>query len=205
MIMDGFGITSAAQQERKALALPPYALHRKLVSSRVAAQMYAATRPMGARRVICGDEGVSWTERDVDPDSWIGRFFRSDPCMQRIAAFSGVETPESCTIHCWTSEYALGEYINPHLDGAGDVQIVLSLRAPSPANGGFLHVCYQEHTDQFHLSVGDAMLFRATAVQHWTTPLAATAEDPNPERIVVVARYFFARRKNRLLAFAREL
>ncbi len=91
-----------------------------------------------------------------------------------------------------TSEYGTGEYINPHVDGAGHVQVVLCVRASAPENGGALCLRHYDEDDCYHLAAGDAILFRATEVEHWTVPLVPTTYDPRPERVVICARYFKA-------------
>jgi hypothetical protein len=37
---------------------------------------------------------------------------------------------------------------------------------------------------------GDGVVFDATAVDHWTTPLTATERVPEPERLAAVGRYY---------------
>ena len=43
---------------------------------------------------------------------------------------------------------------------------------------------------ELFLSSGDAVIFEATRLEHHTTPLVATAEEPTPTRTVLVGRYY---------------
>jgi hypothetical protein len=170
----------------------PHVLLEQFVTPRIANSMYAATRRLSARRVVCGDAKISWTERAIEASYPEAEFFRSQYCLQKIVPFLSVTLPTFGEVKCWTSEYGSGEYIDPHVDCAGDVQMVLCVRAPSIGNGGALCVRYFDEGKQYDLTVGDALLFRATDVKHWTIPLVPTADDPTPERVVICARYFLA-------------
>lgn len=167
----------------------PYVMLQHLVTSEVASNMYVSTRRFSARRVICDDIRISWTQRDVEPWSTEASFFQSSECMRRIEPYLG-GTSAFSEVSCWTSEYGLGEHINPHVDKGGDLQVVLCLRSPAAENGGALYVRYKDQSHGFRLAAGDAMLFRATEVEHWTLPLVATPDDQCPERVVLCARYF---------------
>jgi hypothetical protein len=154
--------------------------------------MYVATRRFSSRRVICGDALVSWTERGIEPSPPEAEFFLSAECLQEIVPFLGAAPSTFREVRCWTSEYGPGEYINPHVDKTGDVQMVLCVRATAQENGGALCVRYRSEDGRYHLMAGDAILFRATDVEHWTSPVVVTSDDPNPLRVVVCARYFIA-------------
>ena len=175
----------------EAFAKRPIVLLREFVVPPAAEGMYVATRRFSAHRVTCGDARVSWTERGIDSLSPEAEFFRSADCLQKVSPF--LDGPATFReVRCWTSEYGLGEYINPHVDRAGDIQMVLCVRATAVDNGGSLCVRYCNEGESYHLTAGDAVLFRATDVEHWTVPLVPTPDDPHPERVVICARYFRA-------------
>jgi hypothetical protein len=94
-------------------------------------------------------------------------------------------------MHCWTSCYRTGEYIDRHTDGAGDIQLILSIKAAKRENGGWLNLEWSGEKHRVFLDEGDALCFLATEVEHFTDPLVRSSSLPNPERIIAVARYFF--------------
>jgi hypothetical protein len=68
-----------------------------------------------------------------------------------------------------------------------DVQLLVCLQAPpSSQNGGKLFV---DGTELF-LTPGDAVVFEAVRLEHYTTPLVASEDEPDPRRIVLVGRYY---------------
>ncbi|WP_157552905.1 hypothetical protein [Nocardia uniformis] len=137
------------------------------------------------RRVRCGLENVSWEEQELvalDPGY---DFFRHPKLIRLIQALVGPVTIN--TLMCWTSHYGAGEYINPHRDRYGTVQLLVCLKSVrTQYQGGSLVIAGTE----LFLSAGDAVVFEATRIEHHTTPLFASAEDPSPSRIVLVGRYY---------------
>jgi hypothetical protein len=64
-------------------------------------------------------------------------------------------------IWCWTLVYRLGEFINPHTDAAGDIQVLVCLQPPSAqAHGGqlILRPDTPQHVT-LALGAGDALAF----------------------------------------------
>lgn len=80
---------------------------------------------------------------------------------------------------CWTSIYAPGEFINPHRDRSGTIQLLVCLMNPQRGDcGDYLHL----PGTRLFLASGDAVAFEATTQEHFTTP-------GSKPRIVLVGRY----------------
>ncbi len=93
---------------------------------------------------------------------------------------------------CWTSIYRKGERISPHRDVAGDTQFLVVLERPDDACRGALHIIDRQREEHvLRLAVGDALVFHANALTHFTEVLQATPQVPEPKRVVAVARFFF--------------
>jgi hypothetical protein len=55
---------------------------------------------------------------------------------------------------------------------------------------GRRHVADDDVVCWANLMPGDGVLWDATAIEHWTTSRAPTRDQPRPERVVLVGRYF---------------
>jgi hypothetical protein len=179
------------EASQEAFELRPYVMLNGFLSRRIAERIYRETRQATERRVICGKPDISWSERKISEMSRIGVFARGRACLRRISSATPIVRSDIKALTIWTSEYRTAEYINPHCDGIGDLQLLFCVQGCASANGGALHVRYKEHASVFQLTTGDAIVFKATEVKHWTTPLVGTAEVPAPERIVLAVRFFF--------------
>jgi len=166
-------------------------LVRRLVPPRDIARFLRESAPLPAQRVWCGLDEVSWNEQSVPPDSSLYGFFASITALVRSLLFSAV-ADGPVQLGCWTSTYTEGEYINPHMDGTGTIQVVLCLETSGARTGGLLGL--RTHKDSSRLVAlrpGDAAIFDATRVEHFTTPVASSRACNAPRRIVAVARYSF--------------
>lgn len=141
------------------------------------------------RRVVCGDESISWTERTISSDSSVARFFASETVLGHVRCFDHPlrRTPVKTTL--WASCYQLGEFIEPHRDRGGDVQIIFCLKSTSVDEGGALCLQLESGIETYQLRAGDAILFCATETEHWTTPLIQTKKTP-PSRVTIACRYW---------------
>jgi hypothetical protein len=156
-----------------------------LLSQRSAELILADMVDFPTRRVRCGIENVNWDEQTLEPGLVAHDFFTQDSILTFMKDLLGKQ--HFAGLFSWTSGYSEGEFINPHTDGAGSVQLLVCLQAPpSQDHGGTLHVAQEE----FFLNPGDAIAFEATSLEHYTTPLVATDTEPNPRRTVLVGRYF---------------
>jgi hypothetical protein len=150
-----------------------------------AAYLLESTDRNVRRRVECGLKNVSWEEQQLGAGDPGYDFFRHPNLTRLIQALAGPITINN--LMCWTSGYGAGEYINPHRDRHGTVQVLVCLKTVrSQHQGGSLVI---EGTEVF-LSAGDAVIFEATRLEHHTTPLITTADEPTPTRVVLVGRYY---------------
>lgn len=164
----------------------------RFVQPDYAAQLLAATQGVPSKRVVCGSEAVvygiveaEWDEQNFDSDHPAHQFYLTDEVVDFVQSVSGLQAVSQLV--CWTSCYRMGEYINPHCDSEGTVQLLVCLQAPpGPQNGGKLIVGGAE----LFLSPGDTVVFEATSLEHSTTPLIASEDEPDPRRVVLVGRYF---------------
>jgi hypothetical protein len=161
------------------------------ISKEEAEQFYTETLDATARRVMCGIKDIEWDEQDIPPDKKTYEFFGSS----RIEKLFSDTLPGDghCTVNriCWISKYKENEFINPHKDSCGDIQLIVCLKNCEEENGGFLIVRDEAGENKIFLTAGDAVLFTASQLEHYTTPLKRSERYPYPERIVAVSRYFF--------------
>ena len=150
-----------------------------------AAALLATTESVQSRSVMCGDPHIRWDEQLFEAEHPAHQYFRRPKTVNLIHALTGSREVRQTV--CWTSGYKVGEYINPHRDRAGSIQLLICLKAPhTPESGGALVINGQE----MFLTPGDAVALEASALEHYTTPLLATNDEPDPRRIVLVGRYF---------------
>jgi hypothetical protein len=169
-----------------------FLLAGQLVSAQQAESFLLETAPLTAQRVSCGRFGVSWKEQAVPVDTSLHGFFVDATTLISGLIFPGA-TPPPAHLQCWTSIYNSGEYINAHRDGVGALQIVLCLESSGSRMGGMLGLQVgHELVRLLDLRPGDAAIFDATRVEHFTTPVAPSSECRHPRRVVAVARYSFA-------------
>jgi len=93
---------------------------------------------------------------------------------------------------CWINLYRAGEYISPHRDVAGSIQLLIALVSADSECGGIFIANIHGRKLEFLLAPGDGMLFEATTVEHYTTPLSPSQSNPEPRRMNAVMRFYFA-------------
>jgi alkylated DNA repair dioxygenase AlkB len=141
---------------------------------------------------VSSHEYTEWEELDVSSRPELIGVFLHQPALGIVLSALGGARPTSDSILCWANRYRLGERIAPHCDGDGKAQLIICLTAPnSEASGGVLHLNTANGLRACPLAPGDSVLWEATTVKHWTTPLMATADVPEPERLVLVGRYYW--------------
>jgi len=159
----------------------------EFVSPDLAQSLLETTLDMPSRRVICGDKGISWDEQNFDLGHPSYDFFAQPEAITFAKGLTHLD--KISHLVCWTSGYSAGEFINPHKDVAGTIQLLICLQAPpNAAHGGELVVGGQ----RLFLAPGDAIAFEATTLEHYTTPLVASEQEPNPHRVVLVGRYYMS-------------
>jgi len=162
-----------------------YVVIPKLLPEDSVATLQAHTASTETERSTCDRNANTFGQQTFDATHAVAEFFMQANMRQLAQNLSG--GAQITDVTCWSLDYAPGEFINPHKDAAGAIQALICLRAPgSRQNGGELVVDGRA----IFLTRGDAVIFEATSLVHYTTPLAATADDPSPRRTVVVGRYF---------------
>lgn len=179
----------SVEELRIALAERRHVVLRELIPRRTLQVLKLSTEGLAARRVICGIPNVSWGEQTLLPGHPLHRLFVRADLTRTIAESIGLAS-FAASVQCWTSCYALGEYINEHTDVTGAIQLLLCLEAPPPECGGSLRFGPGGAEGRVNLQPGDALLFVATQIVHATEPLVASPAVPEPRRTVAVARYF---------------
>lgn len=164
----------------------------QLISAELADTYFIKTEGLQSRRVNCGIDGVSWDEQSIPPDHELFRLFAGREMLGLVRALISVPPERAPHINCWVARYSAGEYINPHRDRAGTIQIILCLHASCHAGGGVLGLEQRQHSVvHFRLRPGDAIAFEAVTIEHFTTPPVPSAKCPHPMRAVAVSRYTF--------------
>jgi hypothetical protein len=174
-----------------------YASERLVVIRRLAGsedvRRIISESPLWAKRSVYvrPEDGVTWLSQDVPKDSFLSGFFHSDRILHIVRTVSGITLPLVRT-ESWTNLYRTGEYISRHRDAAGSIQLLLALISPEIDCGGAFVARIQGCLREFILEPGDAVLFEATAVEHFTTPLRPSESTPDPTRVNAVMRLYFA-------------
>jgi hypothetical protein len=149
--------------------------------------------PAWPKQSVCArrDDGVKWLSQPVLQDSFLYAWFLSPRVLQMVRTIACFTAPLAAT-ECWTNLYQAGEHITPHRDAAGSVQLLLSLVSPARECGGSFVASVQARPCEVILGPVDAVLFEATSVEHYTTPLRASPLSPAPLRMTAVMRFYFA-------------
>jgi hypothetical protein len=140
---------------------------------------------------------IFWDQQRVaDRDGLVGddrifNFFGQSAIKGLVEAATKQEiTPDH---HCWVNHYNAGEFMGPHKDGRGVGALLICLQTvEAPECGGSLIVEDQEPPSRIFLQPGDGILFKSDEYRHYTEPLQPSATNPEPERIIIAARYYAA-------------
>ena len=128
-----------------------------------------------------------WNEIAVPPESLTARTIFPPEIEYLLRAQFG---QLSCVY--WANHYDAGEYIPPHKDTLGDLQIVMTFAVPPVGFGGRLrirHGCWSE----IPVEVGERIVFDARQTSHSTTAVLPNDVPGNAvhRRVVGVCRLFF--------------
>jgi alkylated DNA repair dioxygenase AlkB len=179
-------MTIREQYERERYVLLP-----GLLPEPTAERLALATVDLPSRRVtVASPEYTQWDELDVKPRPELTHVFLSEPVVGIVLDAIGRTSVADNEVLCWANRYRAGERIAPHRDGSGTVQCLVCLKAPIESRGGVLHLDTTAGARACPLAPGDAVVWEATTIEHWITPLVATVDDPEPERVVLVGRYY---------------
>jgi hypothetical protein len=166
------------------------------VSSRVdrASTLAALARRLPGRMVTLGSGSRQpWEERQVDDEQHSLRALLGRELLETVLRIVRPQDPVPGLAHfrCWVTRYGTSGFIPRHRDKYGTAQLLICLDVRPTENGGALDLqapgCREEC---LQISPGGGVVFDATAVDHWTTPLTATERVPEPERLAAVGRYY---------------
>jgi alkylated DNA repair dioxygenase AlkB len=170
------------------------ALAKGALDGACAARWEAETRDRpGGQRCVPRFPLVTWFEQ-----SWLDAE-RAEPCdglalnpsfYDQCHAISGLGPFDPAQTQVWINRYQPGDWIPPHEDKSGDVQVLVCLEAPPAGEtGGVLHVLDQPYP----LATGDVVLFRASGLEHRMTQIEGdTRGASGASRVVFIVRLFTA-------------
>ena len=166
------------------------ALSRGAIEPATATRWEQETRDLpGGPRCVPRMPMVTWFEQGFLGDE------RSSPCdglavnaafLAQVSAITGLGPFDQAQTQVWVNRYQPGEWVPPHQDRSGDCQLLICLEAPPEgAVGGVLHV----EDQPVPLVAGDAVVFRASGLNHRMTPVEGDVRGPSgAARVVFVVR-----------------
>jgi hypothetical protein len=139
------------------------------------------------KRVTVGSSDEYWTQHAINSKSSLGAFLESRLVFNLAQLAAGQALSRRVTI--WAQSYQIGERIAWHRDITGEIQLLLCIQSPEENAGG--QFCLRANEAEITLSLkdGDALLFKATALDHSTTRIVG-AMTHAPLRITAAARFF---------------
>lgn len=169
----------------KQYELLKYVVARGMITAEKASELIDLSQGTESIGVYHNDPNISWREQRFTQGHPVYEFFEQ---LVLVAYVKGLELKFTLTqTIAWTSIYSKGQFINAHNDASGSIQLVICLKSPNDEkNGG--HLCLG--SERIFLRPGDAIFYKATDIEHYTTPLVPTAEDDDPSRTVIDCRYY---------------
>lgn len=180
-------------QLRKCFLEKKYLFLKNFINQLTIHQWKNQINSLPSRRVICGDKNIHWEEREINNSHNLFKAIIHSEITQFSLEISGYNVNLLKNIQMWINIYNVGEYINLHTDRSGDIQLALCLQDIHPSNGGVLHLQQNGENIPIFMSEGDGLLFDATHIPHYTTPLISTEVCSTPQRIVLVIRYYLTK------------
>jgi hypothetical protein len=183
---------SGANLYRQQYADEGHVFIRKHTSDRLIERLKAAIEKAPRRRVCVNNREETWES---------AKFRSSDPALDFYSSVNQLKFIADCTqlpmdrfqgIAAWAHIYRMGEFIPRHRDGTGFCQLVTGVELNADANSALLHIEVKGKIFKYQLDPGDAVLFKATDLYHWTTPLRARGIADFATRCVFVVRYCVA-------------
>ena len=162
-----------------------FELVKGLVDAELASRFVAETLAGQGRRTCSGrlhpcPARHTWQEFAVHDESAAARWSASPGVLSFVSDAGDPDPGREPRRRCWMNVFDPGESIDPHRDADGAIQLVVALS--SVACGGEIHLRDGARVTSLGLGLGDALLFDATQIEHWTSPA------PSERRITLVAR-----------------
>lgn len=163
---------------------------RNFINTQEASNLLKSTLDIPIQQVRCHDPNIRFGQQKIPAYHPLWQLLHAQDLVTYVFALQGKSRLKLC--QCWSLVYRPGEYIDPHTDKGGSIQILVCLQAPlNDTYGGSLLLQSlepdKEETSIF-LAQGDAIVFEATTLVHHTTPIART--EPEQKRVVAVGRYY---------------
>jgi hypothetical protein len=132
------------------------------------------------------DETLNQFKPDTGED-FLSVIMLSSSVVNLICRIAGTSPDRLLTTKRWINRYYAGEFITPHIDNTGDFQTILCLSAPPASHGGQVIL---RDIGSFDLAAGDMLMFSASSIEHWTSPLQTPTNTPDPIRLTGICRYY---------------
>lgn len=136
---------------------------------------------------MCGIKDVKWLEASIPEASDINKRIFTNPKLLECLKLC-LNTERKLSSIPWISRYRSNEYINKHKDSAGNIQLLICLKNSGKDDEGKLHLISNNQNFSFKLACGDLVIFKASELAHYTTPI--TSENFETLRVTAVCRYF---------------
>lgn len=154
-----------------------------------ARQLYVSVEALPIHSVYANTEGTRFGTQHIGPGTPAANLLWTSALQitrEKYAPEAHLDRVET-----WISAYRPGEYIDSHRDREGSVQLLVCLDNSAERGGETVLSCLDATTRTFLLQPGDALVFRAREVYHWTTPVRSRTATERALRTVAVGRYFF--------------
>ena len=162
---------------------------RKYTSPSLIARLKNAMRKTPHRRVCVNGSTETWKSAKLRPSDPVLNFYVSPEQLELIASCTELPLDSFQGIHAWTHTYREGECIPRHRDAVGFCQLVVGLELMADAESSLLYIESGSGNVGYRLDPGDALLFNATQLYHWTNPLRKLPRSRFAKRSVLVVRY----------------
>lgn len=119
-----------------------------------------------------------WQAGDTSPHTWSEYHLRNHELDHALNCCPSIEAslPRRLSGRVgWCNRFRRGQWIESHIDAAGDLQLLVCIQVPEVSDGGQFWLGEPEHV--LPIGTGDALFFEASKVSHGTTmPRTDTAE-----------------------------
>jgi len=162
---------------------------RKYTSPSLIARLKNAIKKAPHRQVCVNGSAERWKSAKLQPSDPVLNFYVSPEHLELIAACTALPLNSFQGIRAWAHSYSEGESIPRHRDAAGFCQLVVGLELLADADSSLLYIESGSGSVGYRLDPGDALLFKATQLYHWTRPLRKLPRSRFAKRTVLVVRY----------------
>lgn len=174
---------------REHLARAGYARVNAFVSSEEAAELLDSVSYLGIDTVWANEGSSVRFGRQSIPEYHPVRSLMAHRGLALVRELFESEF-EPSKLHVWTSAYRGGEHIDRHRDRSGAIQMMVCLQNDATEGGATHFECLDGVERIEALRPGDAILFRAREIFHFTEPVKGEVPPKEPIRTVAVGRFY---------------